>query len=457
MVRNLMPSDPSDSPSRASSSHPSATAAEEPPQTRSKRDEFRPVYVELPEPDEVRNGRKNLVWAVVFLVISLLLFAVALRFGSSVTAMNVGCCLATAIALSVMARTKLLREQNGELFALSLVFLLGVIISLSQEGWLAWASAPANTLASTAPATTVAASPAPAASAPALVDALSLPPPDPSRGRRVRIVHGAIVKLDGKPYAVREGDLFPLASVNDTEVHFLAGKADVAAPKEIAEILYPQRSLDEEDDQPPQKPAEPAERKANTAAAAALSMQTRSQLLRRYPAIFVQGSPENQLFVAAYKDLQRTGSTEYLQNPDWALDLAETLAKREGWQRQDVETDRQAAAEASATEVANKSAGMKDGGAEAPVQPEDATKPATVPEASSASANSPEPTDQPDSKQGPAGLKQELPPQVQQDQPDPAVSKPSTARPALPAPVKNSKTSKGAKNASHDTIDLPQH
>jgi hypothetical protein len=54
---------------------------------------------------------------------------------------------------------------------------------------------------------------------------------------------------------------------------------------------------------------------------------------RRFPAIWVLGSPENQAFREAAEQLKRSGP-DLLKEPDWVLRLAESLAREEGWGKQ---------------------------------------------------------------------------------------------------------------------------
>jgi hypothetical protein len=51
---------------------------------------------------------------------------------------------------------------------------------------------------------------------------------------------------------------------------------------------------------------------------------------RRFPAIWVLGSPENNAFREAAEQLKRSGP-DLLKEPDWVLRLAESLAREEGW------------------------------------------------------------------------------------------------------------------------------
>jgi len=55
--------------------------------------------------------------------------------------------------------------------------------------------------------------------------------------------------------------------------------------------------------------------------------------MRRYPALAIKDSLENAMYVSTYKTLRDSGSDDFFANPEWPIELAELLAKREGWNR----------------------------------------------------------------------------------------------------------------------------
>lgn len=58
------------------------------------------------------------------------------------------------------------------------------------------------------------------------------------------------------------------------------------------------------------------------------------EVRRRYPALGVNGSPENQIYLEAYRELERL-RPDFFEKPEWPIHLAEIVAKREGWRRQE--------------------------------------------------------------------------------------------------------------------------
>ena len=74
---------------------------------------------------------------------------------------------------------------------------------------------------------------------------------------------------------------------------------------------------------PPPSPADLAE----------ITASAQREAMRRYPALAIKDSLENAAFVATYNQLKETGGTDFFANPEWPIELAELLAKREGWNR----------------------------------------------------------------------------------------------------------------------------
>jgi hypothetical protein len=86
--------------------------------------------------------------------------------------------------------------------------------------------------------------------------------------------------------------------------------------------------------------------------------------MRRYPALAAADSPENQIYIETYRELKGT-RPDFFEDPDWPLQLADLIARNEGWQRADqpAPTEEEAAAEAKSNEAAPDAeleAGMAD-------------------------------------------------------------------------------------------------
>ena len=163
--------------------------------------EFEPRYLELPSRRGRYRGRRNLILGVVIIVLCVPFFGWALYLGGPVAAMTLVSCLATATALYVAARLRLFRQRNGGFLALAIVCVVAVGVALSQQAWLAVARPGHGAELAAAPSNASAAAPVPGPSAntpPSLVEALGIPPPDPARGRRAKVLKDSRVEIDGQ-------------------------------------------------------------------------------------------------------------------------------------------------------------------------------------------------------------------------------------------------------------------
>jgi hypothetical protein len=73
-------------------------------------------------------------------------------------------------------------------------------------------------------------------------------------------------------------------------------------------------------------------------ASAQVTKRAQAEAARRYPSLGRAGSRENTIFVEAYNDLKHRGS-DLLDDPEWPLELAQTLAQRLGWKEAGVVDD----------------------------------------------------------------------------------------------------------------------
>jgi hypothetical protein len=64
-----------------------------------------------------------------------------------------------------------------------------------------------------------------------------------------------------------------------------------------------------------------------------VTARAQREAIRRYPALGVKNSLENQMFVSTYNEIREAGGDDFFTNPEWPIELAELLAKRERWIR----------------------------------------------------------------------------------------------------------------------------
>ena len=307
-----------------------------------------PRYVEVPALRERGFGRRNLVWGVVTLVLALVLLGAAVVLAGQKAVLSLAACLVTCAALFVLARMHVFRQRNGGFLAIAVVVLLGAAVPLLDRGYalLAGLSQPA---ANAAPRTVE-------AEPPLLTQSFALTKPDPAQPQ-VKALKDSRVVIGEKPFLIRAGDVFPLLEAKAGEVTFAVRDLRVALPVTVVEIFGGKLAKETRESamaaalgavtaaETP-KPetvanaAQPAPEAAKTDAAASpdLAAITRSaqlEAMRRYPALAVKDSLENEAFVTNYRQLKDSGDTGFFANPEWPLELAELLATRNGWPRGD--------------------------------------------------------------------------------------------------------------------------
>lgn len=301
---------------------------------------FHPQYVSLHALREHGHGPRNLAWGVVTLVLALALIAVSLVLTGPKVLLSLAVCLLTFTALFVLARMHIFRQRNGGFLALGIVCLFGAAMPLVE-----FAYGALDTFLKNRPITVVAPAAPPAANpvaAPAeppllsLTEAFALTPPDPKAGPRVRVLKDARVSIEGKSYLAKAGDVFAFASRNGREVTIAARDLLVVLPAEVVEITDekapPSAKALAGSEQPATGVQAPEEPGVNETPAE-ITARAQREVIRRYPALGVKGSLENQAFVNLFNELRENGGDDFFTDPEWPIALAELLAKREHWQR----------------------------------------------------------------------------------------------------------------------------
>ena len=324
-----------------------------------REDKFLPRYVEVPALREQGFGRRNLVWGVVTLTLALALLAAAVVFTGQKAVLSLAACLVTFAALFVLARLHVFRQRNGGFLAIALVVLLGALVALVDRGYemLAGIATPASPAAH--PVET---------EPPLLTEAFALTKPDGTQPQ-VKVLKDSRVLIAEKPYIIRAGDVFPLLEAKAGEATFAVRDLHVSLPVAVVEILggKPAKDAPKETVQTKESAmaaalaavkaeaanaadaakTEPASTLARPAAdvpktgappptdLVAITDSAKAEAIRRYPALSIKDSAENEVFVTTYRQLKDSGNTDFFANPEWPLELAELLATRNGWARGD--------------------------------------------------------------------------------------------------------------------------
>ena len=289
----------------------------------------------------------------------ILLAAGAVLFQSIVmagarAALPLGTALLTLVALFVLSRSRVLRQRNGGFVALGVVSLLAALIPLVEYGANRGSSTsgvPAGEQKSSVVEGTVAAT---SEELPRLTETYKIPAVDENVAR-FKVLRDLRVVI---PHLIKAGETFRVSEAGDNEVRFVAGDQQIALPKDYVEMLKSEAEAPAQQspgDQPqvavaptapdakaPDTAETPAADPAMSAESALPEDETPSQItqraqkeaIRRYPALGQKDSAENQLFIETYKELKFSGADDFFADPQWPLQLAELLAKRENWQRE---------------------------------------------------------------------------------------------------------------------------
>ena len=317
-----------------------------------------PRYVEVPALRERGFGRRNLVWGVVTLVLALVLLGAAVVLAGQKAVLSLAACLVTCAALFVLARMHVFRQRNGGFLAISLVVLLGALVALIDRGYemLAGIATPQAAAVAAHPVET---------EPPLLMHAFALAKPDGTQPQ-VKVLKDSRVVIAEKPFLIKAGDVFPLLEMKAGEATFAVRDLHVSLPVAVVEILGGKPAKDgtavketkesamaaalaavnaaaNAAETPKTEPASTAARPAADAPKpeaagtdlAAITRSAQLEAMRRYPALAIKDSEENEVFVTTYRQLKATGDPEFFANPEWPLELAVLLATRHGWSRGD--------------------------------------------------------------------------------------------------------------------------
>jgi hypothetical protein len=290
-------------------------------------------YVEHPgRRRAIRAGRRNLAWGVAFLFAALCICGIALFVGGPRAVLPPMLFLACFTVLWVLARMKVFSQRNGVFFGLAVTALLGASAALLEQAWFYLAKRTANG-EGVLPTVTLnsAVSSAPAAPEfPLLTQSLKYEEPEPTLPR-VRASRNFNISIGGRTYSIRKGDTFQFRDEKNNEFIIVAGEFLARVPLDSMDQLTPEpaRAADAKGT------ADDGKGAIEKAAIAKITKKAQEEAARRFPALRQQGSAENKLYLEAYNDLKKRNS-EFLEDPEWPMRLAEILAQRNQWQESGV-------------------------------------------------------------------------------------------------------------------------
>lgn len=304
----------------------------EPPPPEEREGKIVPRYVEIPALREHGFGPRNLFWGVITLVLALIFLVAALFFAGPKATLFLATALLTFTALFVLSRMHVFRQRNGGFLALATVCLLGTLVPLVETGFEALKHVTILTSGGTGTAS-VAASGEP----PVLTQAFALSKPE-GPGKQIKVLKDSRVTIGDRPYLIKAGDTFPFIEEKGNETTFAVRDLHISLPANVTEVIDPNaiaqgvtaKSAPAEA-VAPATPSSPAPPSAEDLAAITISAQ--KEAIRLYPALGIKDSMENSVYISTYQQLRESGSTEFFKNPEWPIELADLLAKREGWSR----------------------------------------------------------------------------------------------------------------------------
>ena len=313
--------------------------------------DYEPRYVDVPRHRRAQlAAERNLKWGLAVMLLALGLVGAALIVSGPRALVPVVICLVTFIILWTMARLRVFHQRNSVFFAAALVCLLGATIPMIERGYVELDrmahSAPSVTAPGTGPsaiAAQKAPEPPPVAALepepdlPSLVDALNIPVPSEEKANLIRIVENTKVLVGRKAYMLNAGDTFVLDEIKNGQVIFRANEMRLAVPESAVEQMSPGAADSavataappemRAQAKPPRSAKDHVSDKDLDGAATA---RAHAEAIRRYPAIGVEGSVENEFIVERFRKL-KAERPEFFDEEEWPLFLAEGVAREQGW------------------------------------------------------------------------------------------------------------------------------
>ena len=294
-------------------------------------------------PDGIPADLTNLALAAGLLLSAFLIFWMGLYLANHVAMLSLLASFGTFALVYVLHRLRVFHRPHGGLIATGAVALFAAALPFIGRGFqkldhaaktgLAGEPAkPEGEMAAQLPVPTrqtIPEPPVPTAPAPQeddVVRELIAPTPDPSAGRLIRVIQDAKVSINGRKFLIRAGSEFPLKEFKDGTVTFQAGNQEVTIDSAMVKFTGKSKETPEE-----------------------IRKLAEAEAMRRYPAIGVKDSDENQLYLTRVADL-KSEMPDLMKDPHWPLLIAEQLAAQEGWKRADQPADDTAPAAPGAEE-----------------------------------------------------------------------------------------------------------
>lgn len=283
---------------------------------------------------------RNFLLSLFVLGLFVLTFVAALFLaGPQAPVIGAGSSFVSVLIVWTLWRMDLHRQPNGFLLSFAIAAFVtmfvplaaGLVMFLNEQQEQRW------------PSLDLATEPTPSAApaVPKLSDKFEIERPDVSSEDYVRVIRESRVTIDGESYLIAVGEEFPLYRVAENEVIFRAKDFLISLPPDVIRVFRAPKAADTgtqheepETDTTPTPPPSPADG-LSPLERIQVTRKAQAEATKRYPALAVKDTPENTMFLETYKRLKESGS-DLLKDPEWPLQIAEALAEREGWTRNDI-------------------------------------------------------------------------------------------------------------------------
>ncbi len=306
-----------------------------------------PIKDDPPARDRLSDPRfRNLLLGGAAAFIALVLLAAAMAMaGPGLGLVGVGTAIVALLLAWLLWRIGLPAQPGGVFStgalvlcgALVLPLLVGIGMETMQMDFvrpLPRRNAETASLSVTPPAP-----PVPSASKlPLLQDAFPVVRPDPESESYVEVTKDSKIKIDNQFYRINAGEQFGFRRFDGNDVIFQVRDFLVSLPSTAVTVHRAKKPEPAPDaaDAPPATEASGSSTAQDGEPRSPLEItrDAQAEAIRRYPALSVQDSRENRTYVEAYMKLKQSNA-DFFKDPEWPLQLAEGVAEREGWKRED--------------------------------------------------------------------------------------------------------------------------
>ena len=304
----------------------------------------------MPASLERSRGPRNLTLGIICFALAIIAYWLGRYYAPHTATIALLTSLGSCGVLWLLQNLRVLRQRHGALLGFGLVALLGAGIpfveggfrhldGLARERLSEGPSVETNTAPPAVP-TLATAPPAPVApllekTVPPLpveddiVREFIAPPLDEKAGKLIRIKEDCIVKIDGRKWRLKRGQIYKFKSLDDGQVTFTAGDEEVTISFDFVAFTGASQET-------PEKLAQMEKADAESRFPMLMKM-AQAEAMARYPALAEKDSPENALFLMRVTELKNDPELKvfFFKNPKWPLTLANQLAEENKWKRAD--------------------------------------------------------------------------------------------------------------------------